>query len=64
MNSNNIFPIYQSIKDTVKVTGLSEYFLRKQLAAGTLPSVRSGTKIFVNVPKLLEQLGGTENTDG
>lgn len=54
-----IYPIYQSIKDTVKVTGLSEYFLRKQLAANKLPCVRSGNKIFVNVPKLLEQLGGT-----
>lgn len=55
---NEISPIYQSIKDTVKTTGLSEFFLRKLLKAGDLPHIRSGTKIFVNVPKLLEQLGG------
>lgn len=60
MNSE-ISPVYQSIKDTVKTTGLSEFFLRKLLKAGDLPHIRSGTKVFVNVPKLLEKLGGNEN---
>ena len=53
---NNIFPVYQSIKDTVKTTGLSEFLLRKLLKAGTLPHIKSGTKVFVNVPQLLERL--------
>ena len=53
---NNIFPVYQSIKDTVKVTGLSEYHLRKLLKAEKLPHIKSGTKIFVNVPELLKRL--------
>lgn len=54
--SNVIFPIYQSIKDTVKTTGLSEYYLRKLLKAGKLPHIKSGAKIFVNVPQLVERL--------
>lgn len=54
--NNSIYPIYQSINDTVKITGLSEYYLRKQLKAGKLPHIRSGTKIFVNVPRLIAQL--------
>lgn len=57
----DIRPIYQPIKDTVKITGLSEYFLRKLLSEDKLPHIRSGTKIFVNVPQLLEQLGGNKN---
>lgn len=54
--NNVIFPIYQSIKDTVKTTGLSEYYLRKLLKAGKLPHIKSGAKIFVNVPQLVERL--------
>lgn len=54
--SNCIFPIYQSIKDTVKTTGLSEYYLRKLLKTGKLPHIKSGAKIFVNVPQLVERL--------
>ena len=53
---NKIVPVYQSMKDTVKTTGLSEYCLRKLLKAEKLPHIKSGTKIFVNVPRLLELL--------
>lgn len=49
-------PIYHSIKDAVKITGLSEYFLRTLLKQGKLPHIRSGAKIYVNIPKLTEQL--------
>lgn len=56
MNRININPVYQSIKDTVKTTGLSEYYLRSKLKSGTLPHIKSGQKIFINVPSLLKQL--------
>lgn len=56
MEHNNITPVFQSIKDTVKVTGLSEFYLRKLLKAGRLPHIKSGTKVFVNVPTLIHQL--------
>ena len=55
-NNNNVFPVYQSIKYTIKTTGLSEFFLRKLLKANKLPHIKSGTKVFVNVPQLLEKL--------
>lgn len=55
-NKYNIFPVYQSIKDTVKITGLSEDRLRKLLKANKLPHTKSGTKVFVNVPQLLDKL--------
>jgi len=58
----DMYPIYQPIKDTVKITGLSEFYLRKQLKAGVLPHIKSGTKVLINVPKLLAQLE-KESTD-
>ncbi len=54
--NNNIIPVYQPMKDAVKTTGLSEYYLRKLLKAGKLPHIKNGAKIFVNVPRLLEHL--------
>ena len=56
MEQASIYPVYQSIKDTVKITGLSEFYLRKQLKNGILPHIKSGNKVFINVPRLLEQL--------
>ena len=49
---------FQKIPDACRTTGLSKYFLRKGCKDGTIPHVKSGTVYFVNVPKLLEQLGG------
>ena len=57
-NKTNITPVYQSIKDTVKTVGVSEFFLRKQLKAKKLPHIKSGNKVFVNVPALIAQLEG------
>lgn len=52
----NTQPIFQPIKEVVKTTGLSEWYLRQALKAGTLPHIRSGSKILVNVPLLLAEL--------
>lgn len=49
-------PPYQSIRQTVKSTGCSEYFLRKGLKTGAIPHIRTGTKYLINVPALLELL--------
>lgn len=54
--NTTITPVYQSIKDTVKTVGVSEFFLRKQLKAEKLPHIKSGTKVLVNVPALIAQL--------
>ena len=42
--NNNIIPVYQPMKDAVKTTGLSEYYLRKLLKAGKLPHIKNGAK--------------------
>lgn len=49
-------PIFQPIKEAVKITGLSEYFLRQNLKAGKIPHIRSGNKILINMPRLLAEL--------
>lgn len=60
----NIRPIYQSIRETVKTTGLSEFMLRKMYKAGTLPHIMSGNKVLINVPVLLHSLyDGGESHD-
>lgn len=47
---------FQSVKDTCKTTGLSQFYLRNGCKDGTIPYIRSGSKILINVPKLLDML--------
>ncbi len=49
-------PIFQPIKEAVKITGMSEYWFRQNLKAGKIPHIRSGNKILVNIPRLLVEL--------
>lgn len=44
---------FQGIRETANSTGLSQYFLRKGVKAGTIPHIRSGEKILINVPALM-----------
>ena len=44
------------IPDACKITGLSQYFLRKGCKDGTVPHIKSGRVYFINVPQLLERL--------
>lgn len=48
--------VYHSIRETAKLTGLSEYYLRQQQKSGAVPGIYSGKKFLVNVPSLLESL--------
>lgn len=48
---------FQTIPEASKTTGLSKYFLREGCKAGTVPHIMSGTTYYVNIPKLLQQLG-------
>ena len=47
---------YMKIPEACRVTGLSQYYLRKGCKDGSIPHVKSGKVYFINVPKLLEQL--------
>ena len=48
---------FMNVKDAARATGLSEYYLRKELAKGTIPHIMCGRFIKINVPALLRQLG-------
>lgn len=48
---------FMNVRDAARATGLSEYYLRKELAKGTIPHIMSGRCILINVPALLKQLG-------
>ena len=52
---------FLNVKDTARRTGLSEYYLRKELEKGTIPHIKSGRCILINVPALLKQLGVPTN---
>ena len=45
---------FMSIRDQVRVTGLSEHYVRNLLKDGKLPHVMVGNRCMVNVPQLLE----------
>lgn len=51
---------FMKIKDACKVTGLSQFYLRRGVRDGSIPHIKSGTTYMVNVPALLKQLGVTE----
>lgn len=53
MNDGKIFC---TVKETCDRTGLSQFYIRRGCAAGTIPHVKSGSKILVNVPLLIEWL--------
>lgn len=57
MNSAKQIVPFQKIPDASRVTGLSQFFLRRGCKDGTVPHVMSGTTYMVNVPALLRQLG-------
>ena len=48
---------FPKIKDAVKSTGLSAYYLRQGCKDGTVPHVLSGKTYYINIPALLRQLG-------
>lgn len=56
-------PIYQTIKEAVKITGLSEYYFRTNLKVGNIPHIKSGTKILINIPRLLDCLENTSDVE-
>lgn len=47
---------FQGIKEACNSTGLSQFYFRQGIKAGTIPFIKSGKKILINVPAVLEQL--------
>lgn len=48
---------FMSVKDACRVTGLSQWYLRNGCKDGSVPHVRSGRCLYINVPALLQVLG-------
>ena len=55
---------FMKINETTKVTGLSQYYLRKGCKDGSFPHVMSGTVYLVNVPALLRKLNADGSAEG
>lgn len=55
MNVNNI-PHMETIKNTAKLFGLAEHFVRQLIIKGEIVAVKAGCKYLVNVDKLAEYL--------
>lgn len=51
---------FMTINEAARVTGLSQYYLRRGVRDGTVPYIRSGTKYLINLPRLLEQIDAPE----
>ncbi len=47
---------FLTIREAVKLIGLSERYVRKLHHEGKLPHVMSGNRALVNVPKLMEMM--------
>ena len=60
MNGANQQIPFMKIPTASKVTGLSQYFLRRGCRDGSIPHIMSGTVSLVNVPALPRKL----NADG
>ncbi len=58
MNQQTVKP-FQSIVDTSRLTGLSQFSLRKRVREGNVRFTRSGNKIYINIPDLLKREGLT-----
>lgn len=63
----NRIPQMLTIKETAKITGLAEYFIRKLVNENKISFIKTGRKTLVNLEKLISFLNGetgmkTENT--
>lgn len=49
-------PAFVSIKGFCKLSGLSQFYIRQRVRAGTLPFIRSGNTYLINSAGALEVL--------
>lgn len=47
---------FQSIAHASRISGISQYALRRGCRDGSLPHIRCGTSYLLNVPLLMKQL--------
>lgn len=54
---------FLGIKDTCKVTGLSQKYLRAGCNSGEIPHIKVGNRFMINVPMLLKTLDEKSRVD-
>ena len=58
--SNNHFRLkagkFLTIREVARTGLISEYNLRLRVAARTVPFIRTGNRVLINYPRLIEQL--------
>ena len=47
---------FQTVEAASRMTGLSQFYIRSGCKDGSVPHIRVGRVIFVNVPELLDRL--------
>lgn len=52
----NTTPIFLTVRDTAKQTGLPEYFIRQRLKNNQVPYLQDGNRKLINVELFLEYL--------
>ena len=52
-----------TICEVVRITGLSEVFLRCGVKSGRVPHIMSGNRALINLPLLLEQLDAASRSN-
>ena len=56
MNPENANPIYSTVANASKPTGLSKIYIRRRLHDGDIPYIKSGNVYMINLQALLDTL--------
>lgn len=56
MNQEIKVPTMLSIKETAKITGVAEYYIRQLVAENEICFVKAGKKYLINLEKFVEYL--------
>ena len=57
-------PAFVSIKKFCELSGLSQFYIRQRVRAGTLPFIRSGNTYLINASAALEVLDAESRKGG
>ena len=49
-------PEFKTIKEVARTGLISEYYLRQMVKCGQCPCIKSGNRVLINVPALMEKL--------
>ncbi|MBQ9387919.1 MAG: hypothetical protein IJU01_04575 [Lachnospiraceae bacterium] len=49
-------PVFVSVAEACRITGIAKYAIRKGCNAGTVPYIDIGNKFMINLPMYLDQL--------